>query len=121
MVKRRLEFTNQELEEMLSDKKSDLLVSTQNTIVEHFKSVKTDEVVEAVEAVKVVKSNKLCFHADCKKKLMLTDPVCKCKEKFCSLHRMPEVHNCTFDFKAAGRQYLSTMLVKVAGDKVDKI
>ena len=82
-----------------------IVVSTLNTIV----------------STEAVKSNKLCFHADCKKRLMLTDQMCKCKEKFCSLHRMPEVHNCTFDFKAAGRQYLSTMLVKVAGDKVDKI
>tara|TARA_Y100000996_G_C22416523_1_gene599550 strand:+ start:73 stop:267 length:195 start_codon:yes stop_codon:yes gene_type:complete len=35
----------------------------------------------------------------CKKKLKLTDMKCRCGYKFCSSHRLPEQHNCTYDFK----------------------
>jgi len=40
-----------------------------------------------------------CNHKGCKKKLTLTDFKCKCNKKFCPKHRLPEQHNCNFDFK----------------------
>jgi len=36
----------------------------------------------------------------CKKKLILTDQKCRCGIVFCPKHRLPEQHNCSFDFKA---------------------
>ena len=42
---------------------------------------------------------KRCTLLGCKKKLKLTDMNCKCKNRFCSLHRLPETHNCSWDPK----------------------
>jgi predicted nucleic acid binding AN1-type Zn finger protein len=58
---------------------------------------------------------------ECRAKLLLTDITCKCGVTHCSKHRVPELHNCTFDFKAAGTQFLSTSLVKLVGTKMEKI
>ena len=62
-----------------------------------------------------------CFHSDCKKKLLLSDPTCKCKERYCMTHRMPEDHACSFDYKAAGKSLLEQSNPKVIGQKFDRI
>lgn len=68
------------------------------------------------------KTQARCAHADCKKKLMLSDFECKCGARYCVSHRFPQEHSCTFDFKAAGAVSLGKQLVKCAGDRmVDKI
>ena len=35
----------------------------------------------------------------CKKKMGLLPFKCKCEREFCSAHRAPEDHQCTYDFK----------------------
>ena len=45
------------------------------------------------------KKKKRCTLHGCRKKLKLTDMDCKCKNRFCSLHRLPETHNCSWDPK----------------------
>ena len=37
----------------------------------------------------------------CNKKipLLFDDVTCKCGHSFCLTHRLPEMHNCSFDFK----------------------
>ena len=45
------------------------------------------------------KKKKRCALDGCRKKLKLTDMDCKCKNRFCSLHRLPETHNCSWDPK----------------------
>lgn len=62
-----------------------------------------------------------CEHENCKKKLSLTDFPCKCKKRFCPIHRYPEDHLCNFDYKQTAQKYLSTNLVLVQGCKLDKI
>jgi len=62
-----------------------------------------------------------CSHTDCRVKLMLTDMACKCESRFCSMHRMPESHKCTFDFKAAARVILEKNLVKVSASCLERI
>jgi predicted nucleic acid binding AN1-type Zn finger protein len=57
----------------------------------------------------------------CRKKLKLTDYECRCSARFCSQHRLPEEHSCTYDFKAAGRTQLSKQLEKAVADKVERI
>jgi hypothetical protein len=53
-----------------------------------------------------------CPHADCKKKISLVDFPCKCKTVYCSVHRAPETHSCTFDYRKEQKdsllQYMST-------------
>ena len=62
-----------------------------------------------------------CGAAGCKKKLALTDFPCKCSTKFCSAHRLPEEHSCTFDFKAAGKALLGSQLVSAVKDKIVRV
>jgi len=49
------------------------------------------------------KKSKRCGHPECRRKLMLTDMPCKCGIIFCSMHRLSEQHDCTFDFKKASK------------------
>lgn len=65
---------------------------------------------------------KRCCANDCKKKLALTDFPCRCEKRHCSLHRMPEDHLCTYNYRAAADLVLSKQLVRCAGERlVDKI
>ena len=62
-----------------------------------------------------------CAFETCKKRLSLTDVACRCTLKFCGSHIHAEDHNCTYDYKINGRQYLSTTLVHVEKRKVEAI
>ena len=42
-----------------------------------------------------------CQQPNCKKKINFTDFKCKCENYYCSIHRLPEQHGCSFDFKGA--------------------
>jgi hypothetical protein len=57
----------------------------------------------------------------CRKKLALTDMECRCKIRFCSAHRLPEEHACTFDHRGLARATLTQQLVKVVGEKLEHI
>jgi predicted nucleic acid binding AN1-type Zn finger protein len=56
---------------------------------------------------------KRCQEINCRHKLKLTDMVCKCEKKFCCIHRLPESHNCTYNFKLDK--------IKLEGIKAEKI
>ena len=60
---------------------------------------------EAPKKRKKKKSNR-CPHEGCRKRLGLTDVTCKCGATFCSAHRLPYSHQCTFDYKANTRAIL---------------
>ena len=48
-----------------------------------------------------INKNKCDFN-DCKKKLSITQLIackCKCSNQYCILHRLPEQHNCNYNFK----------------------
>lgn len=47
-----------------------------------------------------------CSFENCKKKLDLVPFTCKCNLQFCSKHRLPEAHKCTYDYKKTGREIL---------------
>jgi len=59
--------------------------------------------------------------ACCTKKLPLTTFPCRCGKNFCSVHRIDSAHACTFDYKKESKEHLSTILVKVDGEKLDYI
>lgn len=40
-----------------------------------------------------------CAVEDCRKRLLPSDMPCRCKQRFCTAHRYPETHECTYDFK----------------------
>ncbi|OVA03582.1 zinc finger protein [Macleaya cordata] len=57
----------------------------------------------------------------CRKRVGLTGFRCKCGITFCSSHRYPEQHGCTFDFKAVGREAIAKANPIVKAEKLDKI
>ena len=65
---------------------------------------------------KVQKNKKRCFC--CRKKVGLTGIECRCGYVFCGIHRYPDQHECTFDFKAFDRAKIAKNNQKVVADKV---
>lgn len=64
---------------------------------------------------------KACQHAECKKKLMLSDFACRCENYYCGSHRHAESHTCSFNFKGQGVTLLEKQLVKSVASKLDRI
>lgn len=67
------------------------------------------------------KPKKRCNHPECSKKIKLTDVECRCKNIYCIKHRLPENHNCNFDYKLLEKEILRKSLNKVVADKINKI
>ena len=69
------------------------------------------------------KSKKRCNLINCKKKLKLTDFVCNCDFRFCSKHRLPELHSCSQNFKEKNREKYLKKVILGGGEviKIDKI
>ena len=44
-------------------------------------------------------NSKRCHFHGCRKRLSLVDMPCLCKHVFCLLHRLPEQHCCSGDYK----------------------
>jgi predicted nucleic acid binding AN1-type Zn finger protein len=76
---------------------------------------KTDDLVAQAEAIKEEKLKKLncmtqCCKVGCKKKLKLSDTPCRCELRFCLKHRLPENHDCKFDYKKRANENLADRL-----------
>ena len=72
----------------------------------------------------LVKRPKRCQMPECKKRLLLTDMICRCNKYFCGLHRLPEQHECQYDFKQeSGDQDQCNAInaMKCVSDRVEKI
>ena len=57
----------------------------------------------------------------CKKKLSILDFECRCGNLYCSLHRLPEQHDCEFDFETLGKNILDKKNPQVVAEKIIKI
>lgn len=57
----------------------------------------------------------------CRKRVGLTGFKCRCGTTFCGLHRYPEKHACTFDFKKVGREEIARANPLVKAEKLEKI
>ena len=72
----------------------------------------------------IIKSNKnssnRCNYVQCNKKLRISDMKCKCEFTFCSLHRLPESHECIFDYKSKEFDKIIENM-KCISSKIDKI
>ena len=63
-----------------------------------------------------------CGGPECRKKLNITNSFsCRCERSFCPLHRHPESHGCTHDFKTEGRKLLEAANPLVSLPKLPKI
>lgn len=90
-------------------------------------TLSTDSTVPAAEAssssepqvvVALKKAANRC--GSCNKKVGLTGFVCKCGNTFCGVHRYPENHECSYDFKGVGRDAISKANPVVKADKMEK-
>lgn len=57
----------------------------------------------------------------CRKRVGLTGFRCRCGMTFCGVHRYPEKHGCTFDFKAMGREEIARANPVVKAQKLERI
>ncbi|XVF10737.1 hypothetical protein REPUB_Repub07fG0208500 [Reevesia pubescens] len=106
----------------------DVVVETFTPVVDlpHVGSSSSMAVVDQQEAVVVVAGNEQlepkvanrCFI--CRKKVGLTGFKCRCGSTFCGEHRYPEKHECSFDFKGAGRDAIAKANPVVKADKVER-
>ena len=104
-------ITEDELSKILT--KINTLVSTLNSV--------TAPSSEPKDQPERLERPKRCQHTECKKKLMLSDLLCKCERYYCQGHRYAESHSCTFDYKAAGNKLLEKQLVKKVAQKISQI
>lgn len=74
-------------------------------------------ICSVVKASKKKKTPRCCA-PECNKKIGLLSFECKCGLSFCVKHKLPEVHNCTFNHKNDGIISLKQKLVKVSSNKV---
>eukprot|EP00245_Coleochaete_scutata_P006759 TRINITY_DN21537_c0_g1_i1.p1 TRINITY_DN21537_c0_g1~~TRINITY_DN21537_c0_g1_i1.p1 ORF type:complete len:170 (-),score=29.81 TRINITY_DN21537_c0_g1_i1:602-1111(-) len=73
----------------------------------------------AGEAPELPKGPTRC-HA-CKKRVGLSGFMCRCGDTFCSVHRYSDKHECSFDYKAHGRDSIAKANPVVKADKIDKV
>ncbi|KAI3757155.1 hypothetical protein L6452_04689 [Arctium lappa] len=57
----------------------------------------------------------------CNRRVGLTGFTCRCGTTFCGAHRYPEMHACTFDFKAVGKEAIAKANPVIKAAKLDKI
>jgi len=62
-----------------------------------------------------------CECTGCRVKLNLADITCKCGARYCSKHRYPEDHKCTFDYKGTGKALLTAAMPKVEAAKMERL
>ena len=60
-----------------------------------------------------------CYH--CKKKAGIYGFECKCGYTFCKMHRIPEDHDCTFDFAHHGKKQLEKNNPLLVGKKLEEL
>ncbi|KAG5831773.1 hypothetical protein ANANG_G00307330 [Anguilla anguilla] len=66
------------------------------------------------------KSSRHCYL--CRKKTGLASSFqCRCGNSFCASHRYAEAHDCSFDYKSAGRRFLQETNPVVTAPKLPKI
>ncbi|KAI4879761.1 hypothetical protein NFI96_030316, partial [Prochilodus magdalenae] len=66
------------------------------------------------------KTSKHCFMCG-KKTGLATSYECRCGNNFCSTHRYAETHDCTYDYKSAGRRFLQESNPIISAPKLPKI
>ncbi|XP_034407297.1 AN1-type zinc finger protein 4 [Cyclopterus lumpus] len=66
------------------------------------------------------KSSKHCFLCG-KKTGLATSYECRCAHNFCCTHRYAETHDCTYDYKGAGRRFLHETNPLISAPKLPKI
>lgn len=57
----------------------------------------------------------------CRKRVGITGFKCRCEMVFCGIHRYPEQHGCSFDFKGMEKEQIAKANPVVKASKLEKI
>lgn len=71
-----------------------------------------------------IKKKKRCNYINCNHKLSNIDQIsniCRCEFKFCNKHKIPECHNCKYDYKENGKRKIKLLNPKIKNEKFNKI
>ena len=93
-----------------TEKNSSVLVS---------ENVDTQKPANSTEESKQKVDSSHCY--TCKRKLGPVNFKCKCNYFYCSKHRLPEEHNCTYNHKEAGIRKLSEENPFIQAEKFNKL
>ncbi|KAJ8484190.1 hypothetical protein OPV22_016675 [Ensete ventricosum] len=91
-----------------------IAASSSSNLDEGSESSKPDE-----ESHTPVRFSKRC--STCRKKVGLTGFRCRCGDLFCGRHRYSDAHECSFDYKAAGREEIAKANPLIRAAKIIKI
>ena len=61
-----------------------------------------------------------CSYYECNKKLTLVDSniLCKCNNSYCTKHRLPEQHKCSYDYKTHFKKSIDIDKLKCVKKKI---
>ncbi|KAK5578147.1 hypothetical protein RB653_003100 [Dictyostelium firmibasis] len=110
-----------------STNKKDIEINKQttNAVVETAKLAEVEEPTTTAEEEKEKDTKKVqtdttkCF--SCNKKVGLLGFKCRCSFVYCSTHRYSNKHDCSFDYKSAGKEQLAKDNPTVMASKINKI
>ena len=84
--------------------------------------VKTSEVSKTTEEMRTKTTQKPLNRChNCRKKIGIYGFSCKCKGYYCIIHRFPETHECSFDYKKEGKLKLTKENPMILASKIEKI
>jgi len=101
--------------------KNDLIEPLSNPIFPDSNFTMSEKDVTITEKQIKQKSKNRCNYSTCKIKLGLIPFECRCSMNFCTEHRLPESHQCSFDYKTFGKLLIEKNNQKVIGEKIHKI
>lgn len=60
-----------------------------------------------------------CAQEGCQRLLRPVDKAlaCRCTKLFCATHRLPEAHNCDYDYKAAHQKWLRESMPRLTDNQ----
>ena len=69
------------------------------------------------------RKRKRCEYEVCNKRLKVVELEleCKCGKSYCKVHRYPEDHECSYNFKEMGKRDIEKMNEKIIGNKIEYI
>ncbi|EPS66139.1 hypothetical protein M569_08638, partial [Genlisea aurea] len=62
-----------------------------------------------------------CSGSGCRKRVGLVGFRCRCGDLFCSEHRYSDRHDCSYDYKAAGRESIARENPVIKASKLLKV
>jgi len=106
---------------------SDSKTEANTPSVSHKVSIDEESLAAEIKPVEVVEEKPKPVEKEtnkcnkCSKKVGILGFKCKCDSTFCKGHRLPEDHDCDYDFKQAGAAQLAKANPVVMASKISKI